>query len=299
MNDWFLLIFFALVGSIFSLAGGFYLLYSKLGARYLQKLAVPFAAGALLAVAFFDLLPEALHEGDRSVLGWALGGFLVFFVMERFLRWFHHHHEHEGKEDQANRWLIIVGDTLHNFIDGMAIGAAFLVSPATGVVTALAVAIHEIPQEIGDFGLLLSKGMKRKQVVLVNVFSALATLVGAVLVFGLGQQLQLPTQFLLAIAAGFFIYIAASDIIPTIHQKDARFGNIQAVILLVAVVVVAVVTTQLHQVIDTGHEHNHTESSQQETEHSHDHEEPAAEPAPQPKPEETEPDHHDEPGHAH
>lgn len=295
MNDWFLLIFFALVGSVFSLAGGFYLLYSKIGARYLQKLAVPFAAGALLAVAFFDLLPEALHEGDKAVLGWALGGFLIFFIMERFLRWFHHHHEHEGKEDQVNRWLIIIGDTLHNFIDGMAIGAAFLVSPATGVVTALAVAIHEIPQEIGDFGLLLSKGMKRRQVVLVNLCSALATVVGAVLVFGLGQQLQLPTYLLLALAAGFFIYIAASDIIPTIHQKDARLGNIQAIILLIAVVLVAVTTTQLHQFIDAGHEH--TESSQHDAEHDHPHD--AAETEPEAKPEDAEADHHDEPGHAH
>ncbi len=266
MNEWLLLIFFALIGSIFSLLGGLYLLYSKVGARYLQKMAVPFAAGALLAVSFIDLLPEAVEAGDDRTLWWALVGFLLFFVMERFLRWFHHHHEHDTKEDQANRALIIVGDTLHNFIDGLAIGAAFLVSPATGVVTTLAVAAHEIPQEIGDFGLLLSKGMKRSRILLVNCFSALATIVGAIIVFGAGQQLSLPMPVLLALTAGFFIYISASDIIPTIHQKEnARLSNIQAAILLIAVVLVGYMTLQLHQFIDSrqhtnaSHYHEHAE----------------------------------------
>lgn len=271
MSDWFLLIFFALVGSVFSLAGGIYLLYSKVGARYLQKMAVPFAAGALLAASFFDLLPEAMHDADETILWWALGGFLLFFVMERFLRWFHHHHEHQGDADQANRSLVIVGDTLHNFIDGLAIGAAFLVSPVTGIVTTLAVAAHEIPQEIGDFGLLLSKGMRRSRVLLINLLSALATLVGAVLVFGVGQSLELPINVLLAITAGFFIYIAASDIIPTIHQKDARLGNIQTIILLIAVVLVAVTTTQLHQIIDSGHstDESHIEESPDDNDTEH------------------------------
>src|SRR5688572_23449665 len=109
MNDWFLLLLFATLGSVISLLGGVYLLYGKKGARILQKIAVPFAAGALLAASFFDLLPEALEMGEaRTVLAWTLGGFLLFFVTERFLRWFHHHHEHENDEDQANRSLIVI-----------------------------------------------------------------------------------------------------------------------------------------------------------------------------------------------
>lgn len=250
MNDWILLIVFALVGSVFSLVGGVYLLYSKTGGQFLQKFAVAFAAGALLAVSFFDLLPEALHQADEGILIWTLIGVLVFFVMERFLHWFHHHHQHPDAHDQASRSLIIAGDTLHNFLDGMAIAAAFLVSPATGIITAIVVAIHEIPQEIGDFGLLLSKGVKRDKVLLYNILSALATLVGAIIVYGAGQTAVLPTGEMLAVTAGFFIYIAASDIIPTIHQKDdTRSANIETAVLVFGVVLVGLTTTWLHQFI--------------------------------------------------
>ncbi|MGH7196602.1 MAG: ZIP family metal transporter [Candidatus Saccharimonadales bacterium] len=252
MSTWFHVIFFALIGSVFSLIGGIYLLYGKRGAMLLQKIAVPFAAGALLAASFFDLLPEAFEEGEvRTILQWTLVGFLFFFASERFLRWFHHHHEHESGQDQANRSLIVIGDTLHNFIDGLAIGAAFLVNPATGIVATLAIAAHEIPQEIGDFGLLLSKGMKRKKVLLVNIASAAVTVIGASLVFGFGEALQLPVDVMLALVAGFFIYIAAADIIPTIHQKEsARLANWQTLVLLVAVVLVAFTTVSLHEVLE-------------------------------------------------
>lgn len=276
MNDWLLLIIFALIGSVFSLVGGLFMLFNTRAGKLLQKVAVPFAAGALLAASFFDLIPEALHQSGGEIIPWVLAGFLIFFVLERFLRWFHHHHEHKNGQDQANRSLIIIGDSLHNFIDGLAIGAAFLVSPITGIVTTFAVALHEIPQEIGDFGLLLSKGMRRRNVLLANIFSALTTVVGAALVFGAGQTLDLPTAAMLAITAGFFIYIAASDIVPTIHQKSSmRTANWETAILLFGVAVVALVTVNLHQVIDTSHSHGE-ESSQHEQEHeanAHEHEE--------------------------
>lgn len=271
MNEWLLLIGAALFGSVVSLAGGVYLLYGKWGTRKLQRIAVPFAAGALLAAAFLDLLPEALsgHEHELT-LTVALGAFLVFFILERTLSWFHHHHEHEHKNPQhrRNTSLIIVGDTLHNFIDGLAIGASFLVSPATGVITTIAIAAHEIPQEIGDFGLLLSKGMRRRKVVLVNLLSALATVVAAVAVFGLGGSLPVSESILLAITAGFFIYIAASDIIPTIHAEQKRgTANVQAAVLLVGVLFVGVTTTLAHQYIG-GHDHH---EPHEVLHHEHDH----------------------------
>jgi zinc and cadmium transporter len=260
MNEWLLLLFFALVGSVFSLLGGLLLLTNWRGARRLQKFAVPFAAGALLAASFFDLLPEAIENSNGSVLIWSLVGFLLFFIMERFLRWFHHHHEHENNTDQANRSLIIIGDTLHNFIDGLAIGAAFLVSPTTGIITTIAIAAHEIPQEIGDFGYLLSKGMPKRRVLLVNFFSALATVVGAVIVFGLGQSFALPLGMVMALTAGFFIYIAASDIVPTIHQKDSRTANVETLVLLISVGLIGFTTTQLHGFIETQASHTHEDS---------------------------------------
>ncbi len=254
MENWLLLLAVVTAGSLLSLIGGIYLIYGKKGAAKVQKLAVPFAAGALLAAAFLDLLPEASEQtaGDQVMLA-ALMGFVGFFVLERSLAWFHHHHD-DGDQAPGGRKrttsLIVIGDTVHNFIDGLAIGAAFLVSPATGIITALAIAAHEIPQEIGDFGLMLSKGMKKNTVLLVNIVSALATVVGAALVYGLGDALPIDTGILLAITAGFFIYIAASDIIPTIHAEPrGRWADIQTVVLIVGIVVVGLAATSAHRLV--------------------------------------------------
>lgn len=270
MNEWFILLIAATAGSLVSLIGGMYLLYGKWGVAKLQRVAVPFAAGALLAAAFFDVLPEALENGEASqVLQVALIGFLFFFILERGLGWFHHHHEEDAHTHgpRRNASLIIVGDTLHNFIDGLAIGAAFLVSPATGIVTTIAIAAHEIPQEIGDFGLLLSKGMRRSTVLWANLFSALATVVGAVLVYAFGGALPISESLLLAITGGFFIYIAASDIIPTIHAEPRRkIANIQTAILVFGVIFVAASTTIAHSFISHG-DHSTHEEHEHETSH--------------------------------
>lgn len=239
-----LVIIFSLIGGLFSLIGGLVLLRKKSSAALLAKYATPFAAGALLAAVFLDLLPEGVAEAEPSgVLTATLVGFLLFFFLERFLRWFHHHHDHEADaKDQSSKSLIIVGDTLHNALDGVAIAAAFLVSVPAGIVTTIAVAAHEIPQEIGDFGLLLSKGMKRKKVLLVNVLSALATTVMAVATYALGSADVLPIGVLLGVSAGFLLYIAASDVIPSIHEsvEDHKIFDIRPILLLVGVVTVAV-----------------------------------------------------------
>ncbi|MGE5309511.1 MAG: ZIP family metal transporter [Sphaerimonospora mesophila] len=248
-------IFFSLIGGIFSLIGATLLLMRKSWAQHLITYATPFAAGALLAAAFIDLLGEAAHEGNAEVaLQATLAGILVFFLLERAIHWFHHHsydRDHKNEVKSAKVPLIIIGDTLHNFIDGIAIAAAFLVSPATGIVVTLAVALHEIPQEIGDFGLLLSKGLGRRKVLLVNVVSALATTVAAVLFFALGQNVAVPLDIVLGLTAGFFIYIAVSDIIPEIHaHEQQRFIGWQSVLLIVGVILVSVITAMLHGFIE-------------------------------------------------
>lgn len=243
MNTWIILIIATTLGSVISLIGGLYLLYGKRGVSALQFAAVPFAAGALLAAAFLDLLPEALAGGGEpnAVMIATLIGLVGFLVLERSLSWFHHHHDDSGHvgHGRRNTSLIVIGDTLHNFIDGLAIGAAFLVSPAVGIVTTLAIAAHEIPQEIGDFGLMLAKGMARQKVLLVNFVSALATVVGAVIVYGMAGNLPISENLLLGVTAGFFIYIAASDIIPTIHAEPKRIrANIQTLILILGIILV-------------------------------------------------------------
>ncbi len=243
--DYLVVLFWALVGSVFSLLGGIALLGNKKVRTLAIRYGLPFGAGALLAAAFLGVLPEAIEGSDvHEAVIYALGGFLAFFVLERTLGWFHHHEHHHhdeahGRKNTTHQWLVVIGDTLHNAIDGVALGAAFLVSPAAGIGTALAVAAHEIPQEIGDFSILLGKGMKPLRVIWVNVISALATVIAALTTFALGDASGFNPAPLLAIAGGFFIYIAASDIIPDIHEKPRREGNVQAVMLLVGVAVIA------------------------------------------------------------
>lgn len=242
-------VFFSLVGGVFSLIGGVLLLSNKKSALKLAKYAVPFAAGALLGAAFFDLLPEAFElTAVGAASRWVLVGLLLFFFLEHALHWFHHHHQDEHEHVKSAAPLIIAGDTAHNFIDGLAIGAAFLVSVPTGIVTAIAVAAHEIPQEIGDFGLLLKAGYSKRRVLVINALSALATLAGALITFGLGIHFELPVGELIAITGGMFIYIAASDLIPAIHEEaKGRFAKVPALLLITGVLVVGVLTEITHE----------------------------------------------------
>jgi zinc and cadmium transporter len=212
------IIFYSLVGGVFSLIGGVLMLSHKKLAELLAAYAMPFAAGALLAAVFMDLLKDGIEQASiNTVMIATLVGVVAFFFAERFLHWFHHHHQHGGADPSVS--LVVVGDTVHNALDGIAIAAAFLISVPTGIITTFAVAAHEIPQEIGDFGLLLSKGMSRAKVLWVNVGSALATTVMAVVTFALGSEDALPVGVLLGVSAGFLLYIAMSDIIPTIHEN--------------------------------------------------------------------------------
>lgn len=251
------IIFFSLIGGVFSLIGGFLLLRNKKSAEMLAKYATPFAAGALLAAVFLDLLKEGVHEADaNTVFLAALAGILLFFFLERFLGWFHHHHQHGEITKHPSVGLIVIGDTMHNALDGVAIAAAFLINVPTGIVTTIAVAAHEIPQEIGDFGLLLAKGLSRKKVLLVNAVSAVATTVMAVLTFALGNADVLPIGVLLGLSAGFLLYIAMSDIIPAIHESAPRrkLLNLQPLMLLMGVIVVGLSIQVTHRYIDAGHE---------------------------------------------
>jgi zinc and cadmium transporter len=260
-------IFFSLIGGLFSLIGGALFLSRKGAAEKLATYATPFAAGALLAAVFLDLLKEGIEEANAdTVLMSALIGILIFFFAERFLHWFHHHHQHKDKGHDPARSLIVVGDTVHNALDGIAIAAAFLISVPTGIVTTIAVAAHEIPQEIGDFGLLLKKGMSRRQVLLVNIFSALATTVFAVLTFALGSDDKLPIGVLLGVSAGFLLYIAMSDVIPELHEsnRSKRFLSLQPLLLLLGVVVVGLTISLAHYFVELPHD-----STEGTSQHSH------------------------------
>lgn len=274
MTEYLQLIGLALMGGLASLSLGAVLLTKKGFAEKFAHYATPFAAGALLAAVFLDLLKEGVEMGPAdTVLLAALIGMVLFFFGERFLRWFHHHHGHQDDKREAEKSLIIVGDTVHNALDGVAIAAAFLVSPATGIVTTIAVAAHEIPQEVGDFGLLLSRGMSRGKVLLVNVLSSLATVVSAVIVYALGSSDALPLGVLLGLSAGFLLYIAASDVIPEIHEHrpKKKWLDWQAFLLVAGVLVVGIAIELAHNYIhhDDGHGHSHSTHAESHDEAEH------------------------------
>lgn len=237
------ILIFTFIGSIVSLIGGVLLLTKEKFAIKISHFLSAFAAGTLLGAAFFDLLPEASESGgETSVFLWTLGGMLIFFLLERFI---HHHHQHP-KQKKPIVPLIVIGDSIHNFIDGVAIAATFLISIPLGITTSLAVAAHEIPQEIGDFGLMINQGLQRKRVLSINFYTALTAMIGAILTFWAKDQVEQFLPLILSVTAGFFIYIAASDLIPEIHHRDNQTVAFwETILLLVGVVVIYLTVSAL------------------------------------------------------
>lgn len=239
------IVIFSFIGSIVSLIGGILFLVKEKFAKKISHYLSAFAGGALLGTAFFDLLPEAVTNGGKvNVFFWTLMGILIFFILERFI----HHHD-SGKsvtEKDTVIPLIVIGDTVHNFIDGVAMAATFLVSIPLGIVTSLAVAAHEIPQEIGDFGLMLSKGVARKKILLINFYSALAAMVGAILTFMAKDSIVGLLPAVLGLTSGFFIYIAVSNLIPEIHSREnQKIAFWETIMLFVGVLVIYITITTL------------------------------------------------------
>lgn len=221
MSLLFYILLFTIIGGIASLIGGVLLLWNEKLCSKLTPYFVAFAAGSLLTVAIIDLIPEALEESmsePRTLFLVVLAGIVTFFLIERYVFWHHHHHDKSEHEPEPTKALIIIGDTLHNFLDGIAIAASFMISVPVGIATSLAVGLHEIPQEIGDFGALLALGMNKGKVLLVNLFSGLAGILGALLGFYFLGSIEKLIPFFLAYTSGNFIYIAASDLIPEIHS---------------------------------------------------------------------------------
>ncbi len=235
------ILLFTFLGSIVSLVGGILLLINKKFALKISHFLTSFAAGTLLGTAFFDLLPEAVEAVGKgrevNIFLWTLIGILIFFLIERFI----HHHDHGKNHDDKKSLvpLIIIGDSLHNFIDGVAMAATFLVSVPLGIITSLAVAAHEIPQEIGDFGLMLHKGVERRKILFINFLSAMVALVGAIVTYLAKDSIQGFLPAILALAAGFFIYISAANLIPEIHlQENQKIAFWETVMLIAGVLVV-------------------------------------------------------------
>ena len=214
---------------------------------------VSYAIGALLGAAFLNVIPEAFSKGDtRAAAGGILGGIFGFFILEKLLIWRHCHTEnceahdpHDAGRAAAHDHgrsgaLIMTGDTIHNFIDGVLIAAAFLESTQLGIVTALAIVAHEIPQEIGDFVILLHSGYSRARALALNMLSSLATIAGGLLgYFGL-QHFRQWEPALLGVVAASMIYIAVADLIPGLHRKpQLRDTALQALLIALGIGTIA------------------------------------------------------------
>ena len=244
------IILFCLLGGLLSVlaAALFLVLHESLRNRLLPHL-VSFATGALLGAAFLGLLPHALASVDSSdthVIPMAvLLGLLGFFVLEKLVLWRHCHADHceVHAPDQQSRahstgTMILIGDGLHNFLDGILIAAAFMTDIHLGIVTSLAVAAHEIPQEVGDFAVLLHGGFSRGRAFTYNVLTSLTTVFGGVLAYFSLQQMQVALPYVLAIAASSFIYIAVADLIPSLHQRVDGKAAVQQMLLIAAGILV-------------------------------------------------------------
>ncbi len=201
---------------------------------------VAFAAGSLLGAAFLDLLPESFESGNDNLFALALLGILFFFVLERFIFW-HHHHAGE-REQHSFTYLNLVGDAIHNFVDGAIIAASFLTDLSLGVVTTIAIAFHEIPQEIGDFSILLYGGLKKGKALFLNFLSALTAVLGALLTYVAAGFIETSLPYLISFAAGGFIYIASADLIPELQKEtNVKRSFLQFCCFLLGVGLIAVV----------------------------------------------------------
>ncbi|MCD2450262.1 ZIP family metal transporter [Methylicorpusculum oleiharenae] len=238
-----LIVIFTAIGGVLSvLAASVFLLLSESQRAHVLPHGISFAIGALLAAAFWGLIPHAFEEVEKAqfqgLSATILGGILVFFVLEKLLIWRHchhsgyeaggdHHHDH-----QPAAILILLGDGIHNFVDGILIAAAFLTDVKLGIVTSLAVAAHEIPQEVGDFAILLQSGYSRRKALIYNMLASLSTVIGGILAFFCLEDLHGSLPYFLAMAASSFIYVAVADLIPSLHEKTDTKTSLQQIALI-------------------------------------------------------------------
>ncbi|MBU1992198.1 MAG: ZIP family metal transporter [Patescibacteria group bacterium] len=242
MNTWTLTLLSVVLVSVVSLIGILALVLNK---RILQKILiflVSFAVGAIFGDAFLHIMPEIYHHVERAGHDhgatlipslFVLAGILIFFSIEKFLRWRHCHHIPSEDHPHPVATMNLIGDGVHNFLDGVLIASSYLVSPQIGIATTIAVLLHEIPQEIGDFATLLHAGYSRKKALFYNFVFATTAILGAVLVLGVGTSVTTAEKFLLPLTAGGFIYIAGSDLIPMLHKKNTPWTSLLQILSII------------------------------------------------------------------
>ncbi len=230
----------ALIGILFLFVG-----YERFK-KYLPYL-VSFSVGTFLAVVFFELLPEAMEKTNSEITSfYILVGFLFFFLLSRFLRWYHHHEEdcHKHEEIKVGGHLVLVGDFIHNFIDGIIIALAFLVNIPVGIATTVAVLSHEFPQEASDFFILLNSGFSKGRALFFNFLVSLSTVVGAILTYFLASKVDKIIGPALGVVAGNFLYIAMADLIPELNHNHSKTTDtiLQFIFIVLGVLLIYFIT---------------------------------------------------------
>jgi zinc and cadmium transporter len=263
-----LIMVFTSIGGVLSvLAASVFLWLPEVQRTKVLPHGISFAIGALLAVAFWGLIPHAFESVEpkhmQGLSATIMLGLLGFFVLEKLLIWRHCHsgsceahtddgHTHEHVPSHAHNHhaagtLILVGDGIHNFVDGILIAAAFLTDVQLGIVTSLAVATHEIPQEVGDFAILLESGYSKSKALFYNILASFTTVLGGVLAYFSLEDLQDSLPYFLALAASSFIYIAVADLIPSLHKKtDVRTSLQQIALIMAGVVLICLLHNVAH-----------------------------------------------------
>jgi zinc and cadmium transporter len=226
MSLYFYIIGASLLTSLISLVGVLVLVISQKSLRWAIMFLVSLSAGTLLGDAFIHLLPGALLGRLDSSLVWlmVIVGILLFFILEKIIHWRHCHVSPDVSHPHPVGLMNLVGDGFHNLLDGFLIGASFLVSIPLGITTTLAVIVHEIPQELGDFGTLLYAGYNKWRAIWLNLLSGLLSVIGAIAALFIGLQNQKFVDFIIPLTAGGFIYIATSDLIPEL-KKDSKLAD--------------------------------------------------------------------------
>jgi len=237
-----------LVVSLFSLVGIYALSLKEKTLHSILLILIAFSAGSILGAAYFDLLPEAMKLVEESlVFIYITLGFILFFFLERFIYWYHGHgHEADISVEIADRastrgfaYLNLIGDGIHNFIDGMVIAASFLIGFSVGLATTVAVIFHEFPQEMGDYGILVYAGFKRSRALLLNFVVALIVVLGGISAVFFIEAVEALSGLLIALSAGGFIYLAASELIPELQkEKGFKKSVVQFVMLILGLALI-------------------------------------------------------------
>lgn len=225
------------VVGLISITGIFFLSLKSNRLQSIVFILVSLAVGALLGNVFFHLIPESFEsiENEAVIALLVLSGILVFFVMEKFLHWHHGHDvEHIGQHPKSYGYISLLADSLHNFTDGILIAAGWLTGPEIGMATTLSVIIHEIPQEISDFGILIHAGFTSKKALWLNFYAALTAVLGTVATLIAGETIESFSVYVLPLAAGGFIYLAGTDLMPELNKEKSKFNSLIQLVMILA-----------------------------------------------------------------